>query len=325
MKKSTLSDDLDQVEKLAFKRLNILKNCLGRVHALLDDEKYVAFHEQIDLLRRWLIIAVSLHGSDFKGVTDYIHAQITAGLPIDESIIQGLKHYAEIPPEAVQKAVMEGELLMQKGKYEHFLSDQAKDKSRAAEERLANDPEVKAAWESFSSRHTKWCRQRKVARRSLMRERNMEQPKFEPTPECFRQFELDAISYRWTLWGFEDGEALLQKLTVAFTAHGINIFIPRWWSFDYRRDLNWPAILEVLRLWGVGKQGEKRSFGEMEVGERNKLMYVLHEQGKADGKKGDDLQRHVEKEVGLPPMDDGNYRRCLRRGKRAIEGKKKKD
>ena len=325
MQQPSLAADIEQLKRLAFKRANLLTNCLTRVHELRGDARFSEYHEMLDTLRLWLICAVSLHGSDFKGVTDYVYAQIKAGLPIDESVIQGIKHYAEIPPPAVQEAVIKSEHLMQAGKYEDFLEDDAKKKCEAGEARLANDSEAKAAWESFYSRHGAWCRRRKVARRTLMRERNMEQPKFEPTPDGFRQFELDGMSYRWTLWGFEDGEALLQKLTVNFTAFGINIFIPRWWSFDFQRDLNWPAILEVLRLWGVAKQGEKRSFGEMEVEERNKMMYILHEKGKADGVKGDDLQRSVEEQLGLPPMDDGNYRRCLRRGKEAIFGKGKKD
>ena len=52
---------------------------------------------------------------------------------------------------------------------------------------------------------------------------------------------------------------LLLKLTANLTPFGTMIFIPAYWSFDPKRDLNWRAITALHKARDVPKQGSKLS------------------------------------------------------------------
>ena len=52
---------------------------------------------------------------------------------------------------------------------------------------------------------------------------------------------------------------MLLKLTVNLTAFGTMIEVPKYWSFDPKRDLNWREITRLHRARGVTKQGPKLS------------------------------------------------------------------
>ena len=64
---------------------------------------------------------------------------------------------------------------------------------------------------------------------------------------------------RWNLYGMRGDRPLLLKLTVNLTPFGTMIFIPAYWSFDPKRDLNWRAITALHKARRVPKQGPKLS------------------------------------------------------------------
>ena len=74
---------------------------------------------------------------------------------------------------------------------------------------------------------------------------------------------FDAFCHRWILYGMEGDRPLLQKLSINVTPFGTMIFIPRYWSFDQKRDLRWGAIMKLHRSRGVPRQGEKLGLGEV--------------------------------------------------------------
>ena len=66
-----------------------------------------------------------------------------------------------------------------------------------------------------------------------------------------------AFCHRWDLYGMEWDRPLLLKLTVNLTPYGTIMMVPRYWSFDPRRDLKWKAITRLHRARSAQKQGLK--------------------------------------------------------------------
>ena len=72
-----------------------------------------------------------------------------------------------------------------------------------------------------------------------------------------------AFCQRWNLYGMQGDRPLLLKLTANLTPFGTMIFIPSYWSFDPKRDLNWHAITSLHKARGVPKQGQKLSANQL--------------------------------------------------------------
>ena len=68
---------------------------------------------------------------------------------------------------------------------------------------------------------------------------------------------FDVFCQRWHLYGMRGDRPLLLKLTANLTPYGTMIFIPAYWSFDPKRDLNWRSITALHKARGVPKQGPK--------------------------------------------------------------------
>jgi hypothetical protein len=68
---------------------------------------------------------------------------------------------------------------------------------------------------------------------------------------------FDVFCQRWHLYGMRGDRPLLLKLTANLTPFGTMIFIPAYWSFDSKRDLNWRAITALHKARGVPRQGPK--------------------------------------------------------------------
>ena len=69
------------------------------------------------------------------------------------------------------------------------------------------------------------------------------------------QAAFDAFCLRWNLYGMQNDEPLLLKLTVNLTPYGTMIHIPAYWSFDPKRDIRWDAIANLHRARVHGRQG----------------------------------------------------------------------
>ena len=319
-----LEEDINYLEKLAFRRKNLLTNCFTRLHAIRCDPQFAEHVEILDTLRKLLRKAYSRYSSDFKTVADHVCEEIKAGRPLHPAVPAALKIYASIPSDDAEEIVIACEWNQSEGNYDDFLTDKGKDKAKAAEEELAGNAEAQADLEAFFQRHPHMAKKRGVITRTLMLERNRKPDnfKFEPTPEGLAQLELNALAAKHVLWGLEKGKMLRQRLTVTISDLSVDISIPRGQSVDFQRDLNWKAILEYIRLSGAERQGEKLRVTQTEARVRNKKMYLLHEQGKADGRKGQELQSWVEEELDLLPMDEANYGRCVRLGKKIVEAER---
>ena len=102
----------------------------------------------------------------------------------------------------------------------------------------------------------------------------------------------------------EGDRPLLQKLSINVTPFGTMIFIPRYWSFDWRRDLKWSAITRLHRSRDVQKQGEKFSSAEVERIRDAFKVHGLWQTEKKIGKKGEERKYWVIEQMGWPTSND---------------------
>ncbi|MCK9590138.1 MAG: hypothetical protein WC076_11605 [Terrimicrobiaceae bacterium] len=69
------------------------------------------------------------------------------------------------------------------------------------------------------------------------------------------QAAFDTFCAKWNLYGMDNGKPLLQKLSVNLTPFGTMIFIPAYWSFDPKRDVDWGSITKLHKSRGQHRQG----------------------------------------------------------------------
>jgi len=105
----------------------------------------------------------------------------------------------------------------------------------------------------------------------------------------------------------------LLKLTVNVTPYGTVIMIPKYWSFDPKRDLKWGAVTKLHKMREVKRQGPKLSpsrSARREEGDRARALWT--EATKA-GLKGDRRTQWVMGRLGWDARtDESRLRRLLR-------------
>jgi hypothetical protein len=91
------------------------------------------------------------------------------------------------------------------------------------------------------------------------------------------------------------------------------IMIPRYWSFDPRRDLKWSEIKRWHRLRSATKQGPKLSVNEIERRREAEKARELWEEASAVGLKGERREQWVMGRLGWDPRtDESKLRRLMR-------------
>ena len=108
-------------------------------------------------------------------------------------------------------------------------------------------------------RLSKFADHKGIVRRHLVGERSMRDywpVRWMKTADRFHAV-FDVFCQRWNLYGMRGDHPLPLKLTANVTPFGTMIFIPTYWSFDPKRDLNWSAITALHKARGVRKQGSK--------------------------------------------------------------------
>jgi hypothetical protein len=103
---------------------------------------------------------------------------------------------------------------------------------------------------------------------------------------------------------------LLMKLTANLTANVTLILVPRYWSFDPKRDVKWGAITRLHRMRGVQRQGPKLSAGRTERRQESERAGELWEEATEAGLKG---QRRIDWVVGRMGWDARTDESRLRR------------
>jgi hypothetical protein len=312
--KNLLRDALQRHSKLAFRRVRPGATLIKRFHLLPE---VLRNDEYLRRLSAWLVVPFSLWPVDVIGLADYLFTLAENGKPPTKEFRQLIALLGNPPKVETCDAICEHENLVKGGSYESLID--AQHKFDAREKRLLKDPEFLADWQWIAN-HFDLTQHRSdtgVIRRRMVSERS-----FRPDNWNFAwrsakdRFEnvFDAFCHKWTLYGMEGNGPLLQKLSVNITPYGTMIVIPRYWSFDYNRDLKWRSITKLHQSREVPRQGEKL---EANLSERRALASKARKfitEAKRRGMRGEAKDQWVMKQIGMPNSDPRQLRRLLKVG-----------
>jgi hypothetical protein len=254
---------LKRLAALAYHRLENSEDLVRRFHRLRKTGRADSNHFQ--KLYDWLFVPITLWTLDIEGLLRAVLDRVTSGRRLDKRMMLLIDLLPSPPSNRTQRAVSEHEHSVQHGNYEPLI--RARHKYDHVESQLANNPTLQAQWNAIKANFdvTKFADRKGIIRRRLIAERSMrEHWPFRRTKTADRFYAVfDVFCQRWNLYGMRGDQPLLLKLTVNLTPFGTMIFIPAYWSFDPKRDLNWRAITALHKARGVRKQGPKLSANQL--------------------------------------------------------------
>jgi hypothetical protein len=310
--------DWDKLGRLAFRRQEKTGTLFKRVHGVL--KKYTTHPDitRLDIIRQWLLVPFTLWPIDFVGLGTHVCERIKSGRRLQPAIAFLLNELEKLPGTATQTAIAEYERRVERGTYEPFL--RVPEKYASQERELLTDPALKQEWSTLKKMFPvdQYKNRNGVVRRSMVQERNF-RPAWESTPQTQRerfQMAFDAFCFRWNLYGMESDKPLLLKLSVNPTAHGLMIVIPRYWSFDPKRDLDWRQINELHRIRGALRQGPKMSGGRVERHEQARRAVAASHEARELKLRGAERFKFIACKIGLRPgTEPRTIRRLITEGK----------
>lgn len=154
-----------------------------------------------------------------------------------------------------------------------------------------------------------------IIRRSGLQEGNWRRPVGSDLAREESRFRVafDFFCWKWFLYGMRGDEPLVQKLACTLTPFGTQIFIPAYWSFDPKRDLNWARILRLHRARGVARQGAKLNSGRRQRREQLHRLAQAATEARRRGLRGEARYTFLKRAAGLTQRtDDAQVRRMLR-------------
>jgi hypothetical protein len=227
-----------------------------------------AKHGDFDYLQKlydWLFVPITLWPIDIEGLFRIALDRAAAGRGLNKTMILLIDLLPLPPSNRTQHAVSDHEHSVQHGNYESLI--RARHKYDQIESELACDPTFQAHWNSIKAHFDvmKFADHKGIIRRRLVAERSMREDwpfRWTKIADRFHAV-FDVFCQRWHLYGMRGDRPLLLKLTANLTPFGTMIFIPAYWSFDPKRDLNWRAITALHKARGVPKQGPKLSANQL--------------------------------------------------------------
>lgn len=269
-----------------------------------------------ELLHPWLFVPLTLWPIDVEGVARHLLERLENGKRVGPELELLITMLGHPPAESVQSVVVAQDHLVQQGCYERLIKQSCK--YEASEKELYDNPEFKRewAWIKGSFDVAKFRNSKGILRRRTVQERNFRGSDwaFRWTKEKDRfQSVFDAFCHRWNLYGMEGEKPLLLKLSVNLTPHGTMIFIPSYWSFDRKRDLNWGEIMRLHRARGVERQGPKLSSSKQAKREDAELARRLWAAATRKGLRGEARTRQVMQQLKWHPQtDESKLKRLLK-------------
>jgi len=262
----SLNNDLKRLAVLAYHREEWSGGTAQAFHRL---RKTARKHPDFPLLETayaWILVPFTLWAMDFHALCRVIQERIEVGVRVGKDLRLLVDTLPPVPDERAQAAAMEHEHAVQYGNYESLIRSQQKFGAR--ESQLAGNPAFQAGWLAIKAHFDvlKYRDYKQIIRRRMVAERSMRNDmSFLWKTKAGRfQTVFDVFCQRWNLYGMEGDKPLLLKLTANLTPFGTMVFIPAYWSFDPKRDLNWHAITEMHNARGVRKQGPKLAVGVAE-------------------------------------------------------------
>jgi len=270
-----------RLREMAFYHFGRCNEAVSMLHAL---EKRIAAHPMSDEIwnvYEWLLAPFTLWPIDIAGLAKHLAAEIKARRTFDPDLIMLLQLLEQPPAPASQDAISAYEKKVHAGEYDRLVKQPQKFAER--ETRLRRDSQLMQFWHLIKARFPiqKYeANKLHVIRRSMSQERNFRPGlrfQWRRRQDKFVQI-FDALCHRWHLYGFQGDAPLLLKISVNPTPHGTMIVIPRHWSFDKARDLDWRAISELHKAHGPTRQGPKLSPSRIErMNESDRARFFVAE------------------------------------------------
>jgi len=305
--------DLHRLGKLAYHRLEWSGDLVKRFETLKAAQK--GQPELLGKLYRWLFIPITLWPIDIDGLLRQLIKALRSRTRLRKELLLLIDLLPPIPNEKACSATMEHEHAVQHGNYESL--SKAQHKFDATEAKLARDPAFKASWQAIKSSFDvdKFRDRKQIIRRRLVAERSIREDwqfRWRSPDDRFRAV-FDVFCQRWNLYGMERDKPLLLKLTANLTPHGTMIFVPAYWSFDAKRDINWKAITKLHKTRGVSKQGAKLSANRAARKREASRAKRLWAQAAQRGLKGEKRTAWVMRELNWDTRtDERTLRRLLK-------------
>ncbi|MDP1579037.1 MAG: hypothetical protein Q8M02_02090 [Candidatus Didemnitutus sp.] len=316
----SLKADLDRLRTLAFRRYRCSGPVLRSYHKLRHS---IDAHEHANLiwaLYHWLLVPLSLWPVDIAGVATHVLDRTKKGKKLDADLVLLLETLGVAPVREACDVMGGYEHEVAKGNYDGLVK--CHQKFAECEKLLSRSAEFRAAWRKIRKQFNvaKFRLKRGVIRRQMSQERNFRDGlnfNWQSKDARFRQL-FDVLCFRWNLYGVQNNQPLLMKITVNPTPHGTMIFIPRYWSLDLSRDLNGKEIGRLHHAHGAIRQGPKMSPSRMERrDEAIKALKAWKEAGR-QGLRGDGRFECVLQALGRPPESDFSAVKRLLREARSL-------
>ena len=312
--KSCVTQELDRLDCLAFRRKESCGVLVKRFHSLPAMARKRSGFELLAKAYPWIFVPFSLWPVDICGLVVCLMDAVVAKRSPGREIQLLVELLGDLPAQPEQDSVAAHEHDVQLGSYEKLIT--AQHKFDLKEHMLSRRVDFKKDWESMKVTFPieKYRDQKGIIRRRMAQERNFRSRDFKFTwrtkAERFR-VAFDAFCHKWVLYGMEGDHPLLQKLSVNVTALGTMVFIPRYWSFDYKRDLEWRAITKLHRSRDVHRQGAKLTVSQMERHRESTKAVRFWKQATTAGLKGDSRNSWVMGNLGWDARTDARQLRRL--------------
>lgn len=317
---TSLKADLGRLRTLAFQHYKRCGPVLRTYHRMRRKIDGHAHANLIWNLYHWLLVPLSLWPIDIAGLASHVLRMMPKRKAFDAELVLLIETLGVAPVRQACDVMGVYEHAVAKGRYESLVRCHQKFAER--EKRLSCSVEFRIAWRKMKKLFdvSRYRLKRGVIRRQMSQERNFRDGlTFDWGSEDarFRQL-FDALCYRWNLYGMRGNRPLLLKITVNPTPHGTMIFIPRYWSLDPSRDLNWKEVGRLHHAHGAVRQGPKLSVSRMERHDEAIEALKLWQEVGRQGLRGDRRMEHVLVALGKPREADFSAVKRLLREARSL-------
>ena len=312
-----LKADLRRCEQLPFDRATDREVALRAFHSLTAKQRLHPAFARLEEIREWLFAPLTLWPIDFAGVIIHVVKTIRKGKELDSKTALLMDFVPPLPNDKVVAAIIDHEQAVKLGSYESLVEARHKfDSVQADRDATALSEDWLRIKRRFDVR--RFQNNRGIIRRSMVQERNFRPREWKfawkSEKEKFQRI-FDAFCHKWLLYGMEMDNPLVQKLSVNLTPFGTMIFIPKYWSFDRKRDLNWRNIAKLHRTRGVSRQGEKLRWNKIQRDREARRAIFARAEGRRKGLRGDALNQWVKSQLGMrQETDDRQLRRLYAYG-----------
>ncbi|MBA4148284.1 MAG: hypothetical protein H0X66_09220 [Verrucomicrobia bacterium] len=295
--------------ELPFRRAELAGPTFRKLYAILSKKKLKDETDRLRayIIKQWLLVPFSLWPADFLGMGKFVADQLAEGHALSEQMVFLLDGLDRFPLPSAQEIVAAQERRVETGDYSRFLTNPLKFATKQLE--LVNNMELQRRWRRFKELFdvVKYRDADGINRRTMLMERN-DRPEswvFDgKNPYSVYLTALNCLCEEFDLYGFDGDRPLLLKPTVTITAYGTLIMIPKYMSYDARRDLVTKAVSEAHNVHERKRQGSKWNITRQQNSMKAARTFLANEKALKAGLEGEARRLEVIKEAKLDPNTD---------------------